>query len=259
MLKRLAQLVVLELTGQGTQPEPVSPPQATPQPPSAPQSNQPVSDSEGIASLERLIWRSFRRLPANRQAALLMDLLESTQAAQSGEDWTAVNRPAVPRVRPRYNQGAAIPFSEDRLREEMIVLRNAFTTSAQTEPSFFSVLPKGSAKQTSTWRVALFFGGEPPTTIGLELRDDIRMGRSPSADFDLRPFAQGEHGVSRHHALLGVRPTRLTLTDLDSSNGTIVNSAYLVPNQPFEVSHGDIIALGELMFVLSIVERPAMQ
>ena len=259
MLKRLAQLVVLELTGQGAQAQPVPPPQVTPQPPSAPQPNQPISDPEGVASLERLIWRSFRRLPPKRQAALLLDLLETTQVAQDEEEWTAVNRPPVPRVHPRYSQGAAVPFTADQLREEMIVLRNAYTTSAQTEPSFFSVLPRGAARQALTWRVVLFFGGDPPTTVGLELRGDIRMGRSPSADFDLRPFDKGELGVSRHHALLGIRPTRLTITDLDSSNGTIVNSAYLVPDQPFEVSHGDIIALGGLMFVLSIVERPAMQ
>ncbi|MBI3763403.1 MAG: FHA domain-containing protein, partial [Chloroflexi bacterium] len=62
----------------------------------------------------------------------------------------------------------------------------------------------------------------------------------------LSPFRALELGVSRMHATLTINGTSLTLTDLGSTNGSMVNSVKLQPNAPFQLNDGDEIRLGKL-------------
>jgi pSer/pThr/pTyr-binding forkhead associated (FHA) protein len=133
------------------------------------------------------------------------------------------------------------------------MLRVPPLTWAQLTP--YRVVPKGSSAARPTWRIALAFGLS--NVIGLELRNDIVLGRGDAADLDLSPYQAEEKGVSRRHALLGLRATSLTLTDLGSTNGTWVNSLCLKLGQPHELSDNDSVRLGFLFFSVAIVQRPA--
>jgi len=75
-------------------------------------------------------------------------------------------------------------------------------------------------------------------------RGDPRLDRTP--DVDLGPYRALELGVSRLHALLETRGHGLTLTDLGSTNGTLVNGVRLRPNSPKTLRDGDELRLGKL-------------
>ncbi|MBC8162439.1 MAG: FHA domain-containing protein, partial [Roseiflexaceae bacterium] len=57
--------------------------------------------------------------------------------------------------------------------------------------------------------------------------DIVTIGRTPE-----NALALNSPVVSRHHAELRVRPEGLVLTDLGSANGTFVDGARLLANQP---------------------------
>src|SRR5690606_22097604 len=57
-------------------------------------------------------------------------------------------------------------------------------------------------------------------------------GISNAPDVDLSPFGAFDKGVSRIHAALIRQDATLTLLDLESSNGTLINGRRVSPNQP---------------------------
>lgn len=61
--------------------------------------------------------------------------------------------------------------------------------------------------------------------------------------------------VSRHHCELTVNENRVLLRDLGSSNGSYVNRKRISQQ---ELAPGDLICIGELVFVLKVGDRPAM-
>ncbi len=65
-------------------------------------------------------------------------------------------------------------------------------------------------------------------------------------DIDLSPHAAYQMGVSRHHVLLRWKDEQLTLLDLDSRNGTFLNSKKTIPNQPYKLHDGDELRLGKM-------------
>lgn len=67
-------------------------------------------------------------------------------------------------------------------------------------------------------------------------------------DIDLTPFDALVLGVSRVHAEIAVRADGVFVTDLGSTNGTWVNGVRLAPNTPHRLRHGDLLALGKLVF-----------
>lgn len=67
-------------------------------------------------------------------------------------------------------------------------------------------------------------------------KNTIRIGRGKSCDLVL-----GGDGVSRKHSIFTKRGREMTLTDLDSSNGTIVNGREIREHQ---LSHDDQIRIG---------------
>lgn len=259
MLKRLARWAVMALAGLMSRARAALSAQPKPQGESVAGTSPPGADPRETLRLEHLIWRTWGKLPYKSQASLLSRLIETTQSGQPevGRNNTILRD--APRIHLSHSpMGAAVPFNAGILRVEMVDLVESVRRSKRPLPVYYLVLPKGSAQQTSTWRIVLHFGGIPPRMIGLELRGEVRLGRSLETDLDLRPYGAEYKGVSRHHALLSPQPSHLALTDVGSSNGTFVNSAHLVPGRPFDLDHGDVVSLGKLMFVVSIVERPAV-
>lgn len=97
---------------------------------------------------------------------------------------------------------------------------------------------------------------DPHTPGGLVLgRSDPRSAHGP--DVDLADFGAAEAGVSRRHARLAADEAgTLTLTDLDSANGTRLNGQRLPPNLPGALQDGDEIRLGHLTLRIAVVESP---
>jgi hypothetical protein len=65
-------------------------------------------------------------------------------------------------------------------------------------------------------------------------------------DIDLSPLGAAERGVSRRHARLALKEHQLYVTDLESSNGTILRGERLRPYSPVVVQRGDELILGRL-------------
>jgi hypothetical protein len=91
------------------------------------------------------------------------------------------------------------------------------------------------------------------STIVLELTDSIILGRgddtmAPDMYADLTPYGAIDQGVSRRHAVLQRVKRTITISDLNSRNGTFLNGARLIPHQARFLRHGDEIHLGKLMF-----------
>ncbi|NIM92667.1 MAG: FHA domain-containing protein [Anaerolineales bacterium] len=94
--------------------------------------------------------------------------------------------------------------------------------------------------------------GEVISLIG---RDNYTLGRSGKdqaviPDVDLLPHNAFDHGVSRIHAEIQLKPDGLFIIDLDSANSTFVNGKRMVPQEPYPVRHGDVIELGGLRLQL---------
>ena len=78
---------------------------------------------------------------------------------------------------------------------------------------------------------------EPGVVFGIE--DGTALGRTPEAGIYL------DHpSVSRHHAVFGVQDGALTITDVGSTNGTLVNEQRLTAQEPVTLSPGDTIQVG---------------
>jgi len=90
--------------------------------------------------------------------------------------------------------------------------------------------------------------------ISLPHQDKVVIGRSDPhvtpPDVNLGPYGGEQAGVSRHHAQLLNRSTGYLLEDLNSTNGTFINSMPVPPGQPTRVRNGDVILCGQfsLMF-----------
>lgn len=73
----------------------------------------------------------------------------------------------------------------------------------------------------------------------------VSEGQSILPDIDLTPYEAYNQGVSRLHATVKLEKGAITITDLGSSNGTRVNNVKIPPHKEHELSHGDVIALGQ--------------
>jgi hypothetical protein len=86
--------------------------------------------------------------------------------------------------------------------------------------------------------------------VKLTIVDELNIGRNTGdmvPDLDLEPDEASEKGVSRLHAQLKWTRGGLVLIDLNSTNGTLLNTYRLPPNQPYPVKNGDEIRLGDLL------------
>jgi hypothetical protein len=112
----------------------------------------------------------------------------------------------------------------------------------------------------ATWGTARF---SQQSTVVIHIRDAANpvvlepskrtlLGRSDTGgaekpDIDLTPYGALEKGVSRVHAAIERSEDTLTLVDMGSSNGTMLNGQKLAPSQPRVLRDGDEIRLGKLV------------
>jgi pSer/pThr/pTyr-binding forkhead associated (FHA) protein len=86
-------------------------------------------------------------------------------------------------------------------------------------------------------------------------RDNYTLGRTIEGqavvpDIDLGPYEGYEQGVSRMHAEVRLAPDAVTIVDLESANGTLVNGKRTDPLSPVVLRHGDVIQIGRLRLQL---------
>lgn len=111
------------------------------------------------------------------------------------------------------------------------------------------------------WRIVLVRAANPSTDVtGLELHDDVVLGRAAGSkdlpDFDLSLYNAAEYGVSRRHALLRPTARQLYLIDLNSTNGTQVNSVPQEMSMARALKHNDTLSFGALHLTIKIIQRP---
>jgi hypothetical protein len=113
------------------------------------------------------------------------------------------------------------------------------------------------------WRIELYGLGPNVAPLGIDVCGDVVLGRAATGavgtgagadiDFDLTPYNAADSGVSRRHALLRPSANKLFLIDLDSTNGTRVNS--VVVSGARGLAHNDTISLGNLTFQVKIIDQ----
>lgn len=87
-------------------------------------------------------------------------------------------------------------------------------------------------------------------------RTDL-LSDSPS-HFDLTRYGGHDRGVSRKHAVLRFKDGVMLVTDLNSSNGTVLNGTRLPSNEPHPLKDNDELRLGTLPMVIRYDEMPGM-
>jgi len=118
--------------------------------------------------------------------------------------------------------------------------------------------PQASAPASATARLGALSPIAGPRLIvtgtgavlPLPQQSEVLVGRDdpqvPKPDVDLGPHGGGQAGVSRRHARFVRAPEGWLLEDLRSTNGTFLNGASVLPEQPVQVRTGDIIRCGQL-------------
>jgi hypothetical protein len=109
------------------------------------------------------------------------------------------------------------------------------------------------------WRLIMTTAAPRSSTIGLDVREMLTMGRADpdgerdQPDLDLTPHLAIEHGISRLHAALVPASDGLYIIDLESTNGTWLNGGYLVPGERYVLNAGDRLELGLMRLVVKNV------
>jgi len=90
--------------------------------------------------------------------------------------------------------------------------------------------------------------------IPLPQKQEVLIGRAkpgviPRPDIDLAVHGGDQAGVSRHHARLSRGLGCWMLEDLNSTNGTFINSKQVLPGQQISVHTGDVIRFGTLTVI----------
>jgi pSer/pThr/pTyr-binding forkhead associated (FHA) protein len=100
-----------------------------------------------------------------------------------------------------------------------------------------------------------------PTPMKVRLDERLIVGRaeknqSTQPDVDLSAFGAELMGVSRQHLTIDVRGNHLTVSDLNSLNGTTLNEEKVEPNKATPLKHGDQLQLGSFKMNIAIVVSP---
>lgn len=112
--------------------------------------------------------------------------------------------------------------------------------------------------------VAIYLAGDIKP-IAIMYDDEFILGRISDAQdaaptdeavVDLRPYGALEKGVSRRHLLIRRAGQGYEVMDLGSTNGTYLLDKRMVPNQPYPLSHGDLIRMGKMRIFITFREDP---
>lgn len=112
-------------------------------------------------------------------------------------------------------------------------------------------LPSGAVAASSNPIVIYVNSSDSPLTIGR--RRGIIIGRGAvddGIDLDMTPYGGQNLGVSRRHARFDAHAEHLTLTDLNSTNGTFLNESRIPANQAVMLRSGDEVRIGRMVLRL---------
>jgi pSer/pThr/pTyr-binding forkhead associated (FHA) protein len=106
----------------------------------------------------------------------------------------------------------------------------------------------------------IYFPQQSVTTIGIEVKDELVLGRADDIDnyypdIDLIPFGALENGISRHHAVIKRMNNRLYIQDAKSKNGSHLNDETLKNGQLYPLADGDTVILGQLKIMVRFVSN----
>jgi two-component system phosphate regulon response regulator PhoB len=101
------------------------------------------------------------------------------------------------------------------------------------------------------------------STIQVQVQEAMTIGRSDPQrgvypDVDLGPHGAQHRGVSRQHAVVIARESRIVVKDLGSVNGTRLNGRVMVPDQEYRLRHGDELEVGELKLQVRFAVVPTL-
>lgn len=127
-------------------------------------------------------------------------------------------------------------------------------------PKQFISLPLGTHKnEYISWRITLISTDSANAPLNLEINDEITIGCRGARtfiDLNLTDYDAKDKGVSRLHAAFKPTNGRLYLIDKSSTNGTHVGTQRLVPERPHPIKDRDVIAFGNLFFMVRIIGSP---
>jgi len=133
-------------------------------------------------------------------------------------------------------------FSDDTLPQTDKI--GALVIPVFSPPTGFTIRINGVAEPVK-------LANKPEYLVG---RSDPKHEVIP--DLDLGPYGGQQLGVSRKHAYLIQTATGLSIRDLGSTNGTLVNGRILSANQEWSLRDGDEIRLGKLAFNIYFITEP---
>ena len=132
------------------------------------------------------------------------------------------------------NSTAVLPFSEFIHRAPPPRLEKDVLTISENVQQITIVIP------SSRHRLQLSLAGQ--IRVG---RSDPQTGLFP--ELDLTKFAGADRGVSRLHATIQASDQGISIIDLNSTNGTLLNMYKLPPEEPYPINNGDEIRFGDLL------------
>jgi hypothetical protein len=121
-------------------------------------------------------------------------------------------------------------------------------------------VPKDRNIADTTWRFILVSSDPRHEPLGLEIYDDVVVGRTAAIDktpgLNLSKYDADRYGVSRRHALLRPSKYSLFLIDVGSKNGTFCNAVRLGVGTAHRIKENDVISFSKLHFKFQLVSRP---
>jgi len=153
----------------------------------------------------------------------------------------------------------SVAESIDRIRNNPTETPAIFAPDPLHESS--AAIPSGCIKFTSWMMLQLdIIGYDTPIVIRPIEDKPLLIGRRHESlpvqpHIDLTPYLSERHGVSRRHALLRIRGTRLELQDLKSTNGTSINGIRFSPKESHQIRHRDIIHIGQVQIHMQFIKQ----
>lgn len=134
----------------------------------------------------------------------------------------------------------------------------SYPPSAPTAPQFTPVPatpvapPPAAAPTRSVLAPAQLIVASSGAALPLPAATQAIVGRSDQVsnfypEIDLNPHGAIDNGVGRRHMRLFIQGGQVMIEDLDSTNGTLLNSQKLAPRQPQPLRNGDQIVVGRLL------------
>lgn len=155
--------------------------------------------------------------------------------------------------------------TDTQLVQNLDIFRKHATELPAVAPEILSEstegIPQGCVKFTSWMILQLGIMGYNTPIIVHPIEDKpLLIGRRHKSlpiqpHIDLTPYLTEKHGVSRRHALLRLRGTRLELQDLKSTNGTGINGTRFSPKESHQLRHQDIIQVGQIQMQVSFIRQ----